>query len=215
MMLHSKKTIFTILFVLAVLITTIFNCIIKNKVEKENAIAIDATFLRIVGIKELNVNLTHAMTFYQNGIAEKINRLTSLQDTRRMNDYLQLEKYSNIEIMSRLRVIKLKDEKKKIKYILDMAGDGYDNLDIDKITPVLFENGNRSMVFFPCRLNRKIIFLDMFKDISHGCIKYKFSYYTFNSLAYIEYEDFGINYKMDFKKSVLINTDTDEVFKLE
>ena len=214
-MLHFKKTTVTILFVLIALITTISYCTIKNKIEKENAIAIDSTFLLIVGIKELNVNLIHAMTFYQSSVSEKTNKLTSLQDTRRINDYLQLEKYSNIEIMAKLRVIKLEDEKKKIRYILKMAGDGYDNLDIDKITPVLFENGNRSMVFFPCRTNKKIIFLDMFKDISHGCIKYKFSYYTFNSLAYIEYEDFGIDYKMDFKKSVLINTDTGEVFNLK
>jgi len=99
--------------------------------------------------------------------------------------------------------------------LLKIVDDGYYNINVNNIKIVLFKNKDRSMVFFPCNLNGKIVFLDMLDHISADCLKKKQSSEDSLSKSKINYYDFNIKYRCNIKKSTATNLSTGEVFNIK
>ena len=173
--------------------------------KKLDEMALEVVYEYLVDVRDDNFNEVKNARLFANYSKEvSKNRLTLLY-IKKINAWTRLKRFSNEEIKSKLKVIKLEDHWRKMNYIVRISEGTYKfDLDRSEIRIVLFDNDDRSVVLFTYYYENKMLILEGWDEVSKRYTKGKNN----SEDSSIRYMDNGIFF--DIHNHIIIDTYTGE-----
>ena len=211
-----------ILFIIVIIVV-----ITVQVTKRNNEMLIEACHQYLINVKNEDINrMLNIKVKSKSEFSTKFEKYFCFISIKELNDYLDLKKYSNNEIKKKLKIVKIKDENEKIYFLLHMVNFLYEDDYNGKIKVVLFENGDRSLLLFPCKTKDRIVFLSIFDGVSYKCVDMKFDMSkrsdiilllrTFNIDSFIY--GYSKNYKIIKDNGIpngILNVKTGEIIKVD
>lgn len=214
----------------------------KNVLNKSmDEMAIDASYRYLIDTRDNNYNDIIYMTYCDQTPLYIYNpKLAKAVSINILSDFLELNKYSDNDIRSRLKIVDIKDI--QLMTIADMINQSlffiFYDIDIDyrNYQTVLFENGNKSVILLPYYHKAKMSFLidncvlpkdladkkfsiknitdweHRIKDL-YSLTDDKSNKYTFEDIFKLQFEPYLMVYKL--KTIIITNNKTGKKIKVD